>query len=174
MVSINRILCAIDFSDFSLDALRHGLALAQWYSAQLTLLHVYQVSQPLPVEGLPGSVPVYVDVDPNKMAEAVRRFCAPVVGPSGRTVEVIVRPGDAAREIRKEADGVPSDLLRDGGVAAADCSRGPCIEEAQADDLGRGFWTLASCSQRARSGRAIARIGQQIGDDDSRPNPLSG
>ena len=33
MVSINRILCPIDFSDFSLDALRHGLRLAQWYSA---------------------------------------------------------------------------------------------------------------------------------------------
>jgi nucleotide-binding universal stress UspA family protein len=111
MVSINRILCPIDFSDFSLDALHHGLALAQWYSAQLTLLHVYQVSQPLPVDGLPGSVPVDVDVDPNKMAEEVRRFCAPFVGPSGRTVEVIVRPGDAAREIRKEAERLPSDLL---------------------------------------------------------------
>ena len=111
MVSINRILCPIDFSDFSRDALRHGLVLAQWYSAHLTLLHVYQASQPLPVEGLPGSVPVYVEVDPNKMAEEVRRFCAPLVGPSGRTVEVIVRPGDAAREIRQEAERVPSDLL---------------------------------------------------------------
>ena len=50
MVSINRILCPIDFSEFSLDALRHGLALARWYSAQMTLFHVYQVSQPLPVE----------------------------------------------------------------------------------------------------------------------------
>ena len=104
MVSINRILCPIDFSDFSLDALRHGLGLAQWYSAQLTLFHVYPVSPSLPVEGLPGSVPVFVDVDPDKMAEDVRRFCAPLVGPSGRNVEVVVRPGDAAREIRKEAE----------------------------------------------------------------------
>jgi nucleotide-binding universal stress UspA family protein len=111
MVSINRILCPIDFSDFSLDALRHGLALAQWYSAHLTLLHVYQVSQPLPVEGVPVSVPVYIQADPNKVAEEVRRFCAPLVGPSGRTVEVIVRPGDAAREIRQEAERAPSDLL---------------------------------------------------------------
>ena len=43
MVSNGKILCPIDFSDFSLDALRHGLVLAQWYSAQLTLFHVYQV-----------------------------------------------------------------------------------------------------------------------------------
>ena len=111
MVSINRILCPIDFSDFSLDALRHGLGLAQWYSAELTLFHVYQVSQPLPDERLPGSVPVFMDVDPNRIAEEVRRFCAPLVGPSGRNVEVVVRPGDAAREIRKEAERVPSDLL---------------------------------------------------------------
>ena len=111
MVSINRILCPIDFSDFSLDALRHGLRLAQWYSAQLTLFHVYQVSQPVPVEGLPGSVPVFVDVDPNKMAEDVRRFCAPLVGPSGGKVDVGVRPGDAANEIRREAERVPYDLL---------------------------------------------------------------
>ena len=31
MVSPNRILCPIDLSDFSLDALRHGLVIAQWY-----------------------------------------------------------------------------------------------------------------------------------------------
>ena len=57
MVSINRILCPIDFSEFSLDALRHGLALAQWYSAQLTLFHVYEISRPLPVEGHPTRPP---------------------------------------------------------------------------------------------------------------------
>ena len=111
MVSIHRILCPIDFSDFSLDALRHGLVLAQWYSAQLTLVHVYPVSQPLPVEGIVLSVPVFVDADPNKMAEEVRRFCAPLLGPSGQSVEIVVRPGDAAREIRQEAERLPFDLL---------------------------------------------------------------
>jgi nucleotide-binding universal stress UspA family protein len=111
MVSINRILCPIDFSDFSLDALRHGLGLAQWYSAELTLFHVYPVSPPLPVGGLPGSVQIPVDVDPDEMAQRVRRFCAPLVGPSGRNIDVVVRPGDAAREIRKEAERASADLL---------------------------------------------------------------
>jgi nucleotide-binding universal stress UspA family protein len=111
MVSINRILCPIDFSEFSLDALRHGLALAQWYSAQLTLLHVYQISQPLPMESIPGSVPVFVDVDPNKTADEVRRFCAPLIGASDQSVQIVVKPGDAAREIRKEAERLPFDLL---------------------------------------------------------------
>ena len=111
MASINRILCPIDFSDFSLDALRHGLVLAQWYSAQLTLFHVYQVSQPLPVEGFPVSVPVFVDADPNKLADEVRRFCAPLLGASGQSVEIVVRPGDAAKEIRHEAERLPYDLV---------------------------------------------------------------
>ena len=111
MVSPNRILCPIDLSDFSLDALRHGLVIAQWYSAQLTLFHVYQVSQPLPVEGTPGGVPVFVATDPNQVAEEVRRFCAPLLGASRQSVEIVVRPGDAAKEIRNEAERLPFDLL---------------------------------------------------------------
>ncbi len=111
MVSINRILCPVDFSDFSLDALRHGLALAQWYSAELTLLHVYQVSQQLPVGGIPGSVPVFVEADPAVMAGNVRQFCAPLLASSGQNVEVLVRPGDPAREITAEAERLSVDLL---------------------------------------------------------------
>ena len=79
--------------------------------AQLNLFHVYQVSQPLPVEGTPGGVPVFVATDPNQVAEEVRRFCAPLLGASGQSVEIVVRPGDAAKEIRNEAERVPFDLL---------------------------------------------------------------
>lgn len=111
MVSINRILCAIDFSDFSLDALRHGLVLAKWYSAQLTLFHVYQASRPLVVESMPGSVPVFLGADPDEIAGEVRRFCAPVLESSDQRVEIVLRPGDAAREITRESEGVPPDLL---------------------------------------------------------------
>ena len=110
MISVKRILCPIDFSDFSLDALRHGLVLAEWYSAQLTLLHVYHPSQPLPVEG-PGSIPVFVATDPSKMAEEVRQFCGPLLAPSKQSVDIVVRPGDAAKEIRKEAGRLPVDVL---------------------------------------------------------------
>jgi len=111
MVSIDRILCPIDFSDFSLDALRHGVRLAQWYAAQLTLFHVYQVSRAVSVEGIHNAIPVFADVDPNKLAEDVRRFAAPLLGPSAQNVDVVVSPGDAAKEIRTEAERVPYDLL---------------------------------------------------------------
>lgn len=111
MVSINRILCGVDFSDFSLDALRHGLVLAQWYSAQLTIFHAHQVSQPLVVESMPGSVPVFLGADPVDVAEEVRKFCAPVLASSDQRVDVVVRPGDAAKEMTREAAELPADLV---------------------------------------------------------------
>jgi nucleotide-binding universal stress UspA family protein len=111
MVSINRILCPIDFSEFSRDAVRHGVALARWYAAHLILFHVYQTAQPLPVDGAPGTVPVLVEVDPDTVADDVRRFCTPLLGACADTAEIVVRSGDAAREIRDEAARGPYDLL---------------------------------------------------------------
>jgi nucleotide-binding universal stress UspA family protein len=40
-VSIERILCPIDFSDNSLHALAHAAAIARWYEARLTMLYVF-------------------------------------------------------------------------------------------------------------------------------------
>ena len=108
MVSINRILCAVDFSDFSRDALQHGLVLADWYSAQLTIFHVYQADRPL--IGLPGEAFV-PPVDADKVAHHVQRFCAPVLESSKQTAEIVVREGNAAREITREAEQLPADLL---------------------------------------------------------------
>jgi nucleotide-binding universal stress UspA family protein len=111
MISITRILCPIDFSEFSLDALRRGLMLARWYSAHLTLFHVYEHARPIAVEGAPSDVPVFVDTDPGTVVEEVRRFCEPVLASSGQSVEIVVRRGDAAKEIRREAERLPADLL---------------------------------------------------------------
>jgi len=40
-ISINRILCPIDFSETSQHALAHAAAIAHWYDARLTLLFVF-------------------------------------------------------------------------------------------------------------------------------------
>ena len=42
-VTIQRILCPVDFSDFSRRALDHALALARWYEARVEVLHVVAV-----------------------------------------------------------------------------------------------------------------------------------
>ena len=40
MIEFEQILCPVDFSESSIRSLAHAAALAQWYDAQLTVLHV--------------------------------------------------------------------------------------------------------------------------------------
>ena len=66
MVNITRILCPVDLSEFSRDALRHALALAESHEARITVCHVYSAPQPpFPVLGMPdnaGSAPLHSTV----------------------------------------------------------------------------------------------------------------
>ena len=112
MVNIDRILCPVDLSQFSRDSLHHALALAKWYEAQVTVCHVYSAPQPLlPVTGMPGNVPLPPPVQPDDVADEVRRFCAPSLGDSGQSVEIVVREGNATKEIVLLAEQLPADLL---------------------------------------------------------------
>ena len=65
MPSIKSVLCPIDFSEGSAHALEQAVAVASWYNARLTALHVY--SPLLPVPGLP------VDHVPESELQPVRR-----------------------------------------------------------------------------------------------------
>ena len=40
MIEIKRVLCPVDFSECSRRAFARAVALARWYQAQLTVLHV--------------------------------------------------------------------------------------------------------------------------------------
>jgi nucleotide-binding universal stress UspA family protein len=112
MVHITRILCPVDLSEFSRDALRHALALAAWYEAQVTVCHVYSLLPPaLPIVGVPGDVPVLPPVHPEEIAEHIRQFCAPSLQESKVPVEIIVREGTPAKEIVSLAQQLSSDLL---------------------------------------------------------------
>jgi nucleotide-binding universal stress UspA family protein len=61
MIEIKRVLCPVDFSDCSLRALARAVALARWYQAQLTVLHV--AASPL------------VDLPPIAMGDKEREQC---------------------------------------------------------------------------------------------------
>ena len=55
--SIDRILCPVDFSEFSSTALRYAISLARHFSAQLYVQHAAQIPQGLLLaEGEPGAV----------------------------------------------------------------------------------------------------------------------
>ena len=112
MVNINRILCPVDLSDFSRDALHHALALAEWYHAQITVLYVYSAVQPLvPVRGLAASVPLQAPVRPDEIADEVRQFCVSTLGDLGQSIEVVVRDGNATKEIVQLAEELLAELL---------------------------------------------------------------
>lgn len=56
MIQIARILCPVDFSDQSRQALDYAVAAARWYGASITLLHVHALSAPLlPMEPFGGA-----------------------------------------------------------------------------------------------------------------------
>jgi nucleotide-binding universal stress UspA family protein len=113
MVEIKRILCPIDLSEFSHHALDQARALADWYEAEITVLHVVSVSRPLAPEVGMTEV-AYVPLPPpdsNEIAEEVRRFCG-MTEPSDRPrLNVVISDGTPSREIVRQAEALPADLL---------------------------------------------------------------
>jgi nucleotide-binding universal stress UspA family protein len=113
MVEIKRILCPVDLSEFSHHALDHARALAQWYEADIIVLHVFTV--PIPFTPTPGMAEAYPPLplpQPQEIAEEVRRFCG--LGNGGgqdARVNVVVVEGTPAKEIVRHAEMLPADLL---------------------------------------------------------------
>ena len=51
MIEFKQIICPVDFSESSVRALAHAAALARWYDAQLTVLHVVPTFEAMQVRG---------------------------------------------------------------------------------------------------------------------------
>jgi nucleotide-binding universal stress UspA family protein len=113
MTEIRRIVCPIDFSEFSRRALDYAMAIARWYDAQVLALHVHAV--PIPTALAPGA-PVIVapilmsDIDREQLTRELAIF---VDGERARGVRVDTRvlEGTAWREIVAEASAARADLL---------------------------------------------------------------
>lgn len=115
MLSVTRILCPIDFSETSRRAVACAVALARWYEAQLTVLHVF-ASVPV-VEAAPGIgtgvVPpplILKEVDRDALLVAMRTF----VGPGVREVptELLLQEApDVRDEILEGATASGADLI---------------------------------------------------------------
>ena len=108
MIDLKRILCPIDFSDFSQRAVDHAVAIAQWYEADVTLLHVRALVPIAPAvpELLPAVVLTAEDRD--ELLAALTRF---VPADTTVTIERDVVEGHAATEIVEHARKLPSDLV---------------------------------------------------------------
>lgn len=112
MIAIRRILCPIDFSDFSRHALDHAVAIARRYESTLTLLHVYPLMPSLAYAPGTPVLPVFVPTpdDFEALRASMKRFADTEAG-SSVPMQFDVGEGDAASGILDRARALPSDLI---------------------------------------------------------------
>ncbi|HEY6549131.1 MAG TPA: universal stress protein [Vicinamibacteria bacterium] len=109
-IDLKRILCPVDFSDYSHRALERAVPLANWFDAEVVALHVVPFLMP-PGPGLPH-LPAPFEVTKEQHAQAERDLKA-LVAPflTERAIETRVRQGTVWREILAEAEELPADLV---------------------------------------------------------------
>jgi nucleotide-binding universal stress UspA family protein len=106
-IKIGRVLCPVDFSDFSRRALDHAIAVAKWYGSRLSVLYVYHVPTPMlvPLTGLattPVESLVLSAADREALRQQAKAF-VPAEAVGDVPVDVCVAEGDVAVEILAEA-----------------------------------------------------------------------
>jgi nucleotide-binding universal stress UspA family protein len=112
VIEIERILCPIDFSDFSRRALDHAVAISRWYESTITLLHVCTV---VPVAAYaPGSgvLPsaALTPEDRKALLASMERFAEGEAG-TNVAIDLDIAEGSTATAILAKADAMPADLL---------------------------------------------------------------
>jgi nucleotide-binding universal stress UspA family protein len=111
-IQFRRILCPVDFSESSLDALAYAINMAEEADARLTLLHVAEIPLVLSEE------PTVLDLDLSRIREAAvadaRGKLHELIPEHARTyctVETAVVEGRAYREVLRQANERQSDLI---------------------------------------------------------------
>ena len=108
MIEFNQILCPVDFSESSTRSFAHAVALATWYEAQLTVLHVVPTFEPIQVRGHLGE-PVYANqLSREQVLEEMHRS---LDLPASSNVRVVTEPGDTPTTIVDYALSNGTDLI---------------------------------------------------------------
>jgi len=112
MIDIRRVLCAIDFSDTSRHALEHAVAIAKWYGAHVTALHVihpaYVLEPPVLFDEL-ADAPTAAGARRARQ-ELLSSWLAPA-NRLGVKTSTLVDEGNPARQILGHAASTSADLL---------------------------------------------------------------
>ncbi len=113
MVEIQRILCPIDFSDASRHALEHAVAIAKWYEAQITTLHVlHPVVLPQPPVFFAGFTPNATPIETERLAcEARLRDWLEPANRAGVKADNLFDEGNPAFRILAHARSLQADLI---------------------------------------------------------------
>lgn len=110
MISIQRILCPIDFSEFSAHAIEQAMALARWYRAGVTLLYVAWIELPGATFGAGPGPLALASAEVARLDGEIRAFARSWLE-EGVPLEVHVRPGAAAPQVLAEAHAMTADLI---------------------------------------------------------------
>ena len=113
MVSIQRILCPIDFSDASRHALAHAVALARWYESQIVALHVVHPEFVLQPPIMFADLPPYVAPSPAERQarqEELHAWLEPA-RQAGLKADAVVDDGATVAGILARATSIPADLI---------------------------------------------------------------
>lgn len=110
-VRINRILVPIDFSEYSMAALRQAFDLAQTFGASIKLLHVVDENSPARSKAIPGNVAVQSDL--RELVQLAETELEQIKSPPGSniTVERRVQLGSPNVEIISRAEERFTDLI---------------------------------------------------------------
>ena len=111
MIAIGRILCPVDLSDCSRHGFDHAAAIARWYGASITVLHVFEM---LPVAayatrtGSPGAGPTAPEC-PEALVELERMAATEIH--DGLSVAIRTAEGHVHTEVLRAAMEMKADLL---------------------------------------------------------------
>ena len=107
MITISRVVCPVDFSDFSRHALEHAALVAKWYDARLLAVHVFP---PPPSLDLPAAIEE--NSERERALGELRRFVASIDGVGNPDPELRAVAGSAiAKTIVSDAAETRADLL---------------------------------------------------------------
>jgi len=110
LLEFKQVLCPVDLSESSVRALAHAAALARWYDARLTVLHVVPTFDPLQIRGDLGDPVRVVNPMPREQVieEVHRALNLPATAPDA---VVVAESGDPQVTILDYAISKEADLI---------------------------------------------------------------
>jgi nucleotide-binding universal stress UspA family protein len=110
VIEFTQIICPVDFTESSVRAFAHAAAIARWYDAQLTVLHVVPTFEPIQVRGDVGDpVRVVTPLPREQVLEEMRRTLNLAAVSPGATP--IAEAGDPQMTIIDQAISKKADLV---------------------------------------------------------------